>query len=162
MSKRLLVAALLASSALGASPPAEALPPSQWCERVEQADLFIGRNGIGTREEPGFDCVLVLFVRGIETGTVQMSDEVQRARLVLGPQHHPRIEEQQDVVVKNQMGCCVEVDANGWLLTLERTGLFGDEYTLTLFVDGHKVVICPWTAEDGPDLLDCKIHPPLP
>jgi hypothetical protein len=159
MSKRLLIAALLAAPMISAPLAAVAIPPSEWCAFVDRWHPFVYGTGVDTREEIGYDCVLVFSVDHTETATLQASNEIQRFRLVLTHDHHPWIEDDQDVVVRNQDGCCIEVDANGYLLTIERTGVFGGDRYFTVFVDGRKVLICPWTPEGGPELDECKLDP---
>lgn len=158
MMKRLVTASILAILVMATAPSAGALPDQDICQEIEDADLFVGQTGVGTRDEIGYDCVLVVYLFGLETATLQSSNEVQRFRIIL-TEEHPLIEDDQDVVVKNQMGCCVEVDANGYLLTIDRTGLFGGDEYLTLFVDGRKVLICPWTEEDGLQWQECELDP---
>ena len=155
MFKRLLVAAVLVAGSIAAI-PASASPFCDFMQNVPP-DLMIGDTGYAPREEIGYDCVYVVYLDGEDLVVFQASDEVQRLSVILGPQHGPLFDGDQDVVVKNQVGCCVEVDTNGYIWTIDRTGVFGGDEYFTVFVDGRKRLICPWTPEDGPQLDECEL-----
>jgi hypothetical protein len=116
----------------------------------------LARTGVVETTEPGFDAVYRVYVNDSDTThdrplfTLWQSADVQRARFIYGGE---------ELLVRNQVGCCVEVLASGPYLTLYRTGLFGDQYYLTLFVNGRKRVQCPWDSA-GPHFDKCVIELP--
>ena len=120
------------------------------CVHVDSTGpVQLGRTGLVGNGITGLRADAIVYVNGYETGRTTASPDSVTQTLEAGGQ---------TVRIRWHAGCCVDVRADG-PVTLAKTGVYGDDEALTVFLDEERAYTCAMGPSGVPSRCKAPIVP---